>query len=493
VITVSIPGKAADEVDMIPSVENPTTPDEMLFARYWNTGTLRRYGKGSRFTLTAPAWVFAWVADMIEINTWTEGADVEPDVRKACVNAYAAIESAGVMSAQGPTRAELIEAGLVEAEPVEVEPVVEVAPVVEKSAYSVAFEEGRALGMDHAEAYDYADTKTKAKPVEFDQTDPIDNALTNRAHSLLAAEEELQERIDANGGVWALPAVFDLEGNMVRARMVDGEYGRAYLILDENGRGLGWFNPSKAKTEERRLANDAKVGFYLGKVAVPVKAKLAGGNMFSVMPIVVPLNEKYTEDTSAKVVDNGQQEVKEMSKPSKKRMTKVVHADGTVSTRSSETRSYLYAVEVTENRHEKAYELEDRWTEAVEKRDRFAELAADPKVKRVRDKKWQHGERHDMYLHSGVEGDSGWWLGTDGGYRDHKFDLAEALESKAENLQRDIDRLAREIDELLNGPEIGYGVVRWSETYPAAQTGLRDFERHAGAHRKFRIVECDVV
>jgi hypothetical protein len=164
-----------------------------------------------------------------------------------------------------------------------------------------------------------------------------------------------------------------------------------------------------------------------------------------------------------------------------------------VSTRSSETRSYLYAVEVTENRHEKAYELEDRWTEAVEKRDRFAELAADPKVKRVRDKKWQHGERHDMYLHSGVEGDSGWWLGTDGGYRDHKFDLAEALESKAEDLQRDIDRLAREIDELLNGPEIGYGVVRWSETYPAAQTGLRDFERHAGAHRKFRIVECDVV
>jgi hypothetical protein len=485
-ITLSIGGKAADHVEGFSMVQAPSTPDEKLFAQYWAGATVRRYGKGYRFTLTAPAWVFAWIADAIEILTWDEGADNEPGEIKAARKARADIEAAGAMNAQGPTRAELIEAGLIEAEPVEVE------AVVEKSAYSVAFEEGRALGMDHAEAYDYADTKTKAKPVEFDQTDPIDNALTNRAHSLLAAEEDLQARIDANGGVWDLPAVFDLDGNMIPARQVDGEYGRAYLILDENGRGLGWFNPSKAKTEERRRANDAKLGFYLGKVAVPVKAKLAGGNMFSVMPIVVPLNAKYTEDTSAKVVDNGQQEVKEMPKPSKKRTTKVVHADGTVSTRSSETRSYLYAVEVTENRHEKAYELEDRWTEAVEKRDRFAELAADPKVKRVRDTKYRHGERYDFYLLGFVEGESGWWLGSEGGASERKFDLDEALAWKAENHQREVDNLAAEIDELLNGPEIGYGVVRWSETYPAAQTGMREFERNVGAHRTYRIVECDV-
>jgi hypothetical protein len=469
-ITLSIGGKAADHVEGFSMVQAPSTPDEKLFAQYWAGATVRRYGKGYRFTLTAPAWVFAWIADAIEILTWDEGADNEPGEIKAARKARADIEAAGAMNAQGPTRAELIEAGLIEVEPVEVEAgLIVVEPVVE-------------AGLIEAEPV-----------VEYDHTDAIDNALTNRAHSLLAAEEDLQARIDANGGVWGLPAVFDLDGNMIPARQVDGEYGRAYLILDENGRGLGWFNPSKAKTEERRRANDAKLGFYLGKVAVPVKAKLAGGNMFSVMPIVVPLNAKYTEDTSATVVDNGQQEVTEMPKPSKKRTTQVTHPDGTVSTRTSETRSYLYAVEVTENRHEKAYELEDRWTEAVEKRDRFAELAADPKVKRVRDKKWQHGERHDMYLHGGVEGESGWWIGTDGGYRNHKFDLVEALESKAENLQRDIDRLAAEIDQLLSGPEIGYGVVRWSETYPAAQTGMREFERHGGAHRTFRIVECDVV
>jgi hypothetical protein len=413
----------------------------------------------------------------------------------------------------------------------------------EKAAFALI------AAMDAAEAAEAAEAAVEVEPVvepapavapvvEDDQTDAIDNGMTTWAHGLLGAEEALQERIDANGGVWDLPAVFDLEGNMVPARRVEGEYGTSWRILDENGQGVGWFNPSKAKKEETRRANDAKRGYYLGKVSVPVKAELAGGNMFSVMPIVVPVDEKYAADTTATVADNGQPVVEvepvveaapksayavafeearalghdhaeaadyaatkvkhnahgeKVEKVAKKRTTKVVHPDGSESTRSSETRDYLFAVVVTENRHEVAYDLEEEWTEAVEKRDHFEESAKAPKVKKVRDKKWTRGEKFTFYLigDPDVSGDC-WWLGSE--YEgDEPFDLDSALARKAEELQYRVDKLAAKIAELLDGPEIGYGVVRWSSTYPAAQTGMREFERSVGKHRTYRIVECDVV
>jgi hypothetical protein len=163
--------------------------------------------------------------------------------------------------------------------------------------------------MDHAEAADYAAEAAKnaaaEAPAVDDQTDAMDNGLTTMAHGLLGAEDALQARIDARGGTWDFPALFDLDGNMVPARQHWGEFGESWRILDENGRGAEWFNPSKAKKPETRRAKNAEKGYYLGEVSVPAKAELRGGNLFALNACAIPLDENYSTDTTATVVDNG--------------------------------------------------------------------------------------------------------------------------------------------------------------------------------------------
>jgi hypothetical protein len=197
-----------------------------------------------------------------------------------------------------------------EAEAPAVEAAPEAAPVeVPADVKAEAFERGRALGMDHAEAADYAAEAAKnaaaEAPAVDDQTDAIDNGLTNMMHGLWGAEDALQQRIDARGGTWDFPALFDLDGKMVPARQHWGEFGESWRILDENGRGAEWFNPSKAKKPETRRAKNAEKGFYLGEVSVPAKAELRGGNLFALNACAIPLDENYSTDTTVTVVDNG--------------------------------------------------------------------------------------------------------------------------------------------------------------------------------------------
>jgi hypothetical protein len=196
-----------------------------------------------------------------------------------------------------------------EAEVPAVEAAPEAAPVEVPAVEAEAFERGRALGMDHAEAADYAAEAAKnaaaVAPAVDDQTDAMDNGLTTMMHGLWGAEDALQQRIDARGGTWDLPAVFDLDGKMVPARQHWGEFGESWRILDENGRGAAWFNPSKAKKPETRRAKNAEKGYYLGEVSVPAKAELRGGNLFALNACVIPLDENYSTDTTVTVVDNG--------------------------------------------------------------------------------------------------------------------------------------------------------------------------------------------
>lgn len=54
-------------------------------------------------------------------------------------------------------------------------------------------------------------------------------------------------------------ALFDLDGNLLDARLVEGKFGMVWRI-----EGGGWFNPSKARDAATRRANNAKKGYYEG-------------------------------------------------------------------------------------------------------------------------------------------------------------------------------------------------------------------------------------
>lgn len=60
-------------------------------------------------------------------------------------------------------------------------------------------------------------------------------------------------------------ALFDLAGNLLDARLVNGQYGMVWRVADGGGR-VRWFNPSKARVPATERANNAKKGYYVGRV-----------------------------------------------------------------------------------------------------------------------------------------------------------------------------------------------------------------------------------
>lgn len=113
----------------------------------------------------------------------------------------------------------------------------------------------------------------------FERCD-TDGFLSQWASGLTGSVKMLQADIEDKGGVWEFQALFDLDGNLVAAREVRGTYGWAWGLIDPanpRGRFLGWFNPSKARTPEKRRAANAKKGYYLGWVLAPAVAEIMGG------------------------------------------------------------------------------------------------------------------------------------------------------------------------------------------------------------------------
>ena len=113
----------------------------------------------------------------------------------------------------------------------------------------------------------------------FDRCD-IDGFVTQAAHGLMAREYQLQAQIEEHRGRWPMKALFDLEGNLVAAKLIKTQYGEAWGILendDPRSRIVKWVNPSQASLGKTRVANMAKKGYKVGYVLVPAKATLGGG------------------------------------------------------------------------------------------------------------------------------------------------------------------------------------------------------------------------
>lgn len=141
-----------------------------------------------------------------------------------------------------------------------------------------------------------------------------DGFLTQWAHGLMGRMENAQAAIEEDGGMSEFPALFDLEGNPVPAKLVSTQFGEAWgLLSDEDPRSpfKGWFNPSKARNEGTRIKNNAKKGYYEGSVKAPARAGTWAppgtnglGGAMTVQVQIYRTDGGY--DKNAEVVDNGQ-------------------------------------------------------------------------------------------------------------------------------------------------------------------------------------------
>lgn len=106
-----------------------------------------------------------------------------------------------------------------------------------------------------------------------------DGFVSQWASGMTARLHRAQAELDENGGKHEYSALFDTDGNLVAAKLVDTRFGMSWGLLpsdDPHGSFTGWFNPSKAKSAETRKANDAKKGYQIGRILVSSKAELMG-------------------------------------------------------------------------------------------------------------------------------------------------------------------------------------------------------------------------
>jgi len=106
-----------------------------------------------------------------------------------------------------------------------------------------------------------------------DQIDPGDCALSARCDSLNADLYRLRaDLIEAGGKAWFW-GLYDLEGNRVPAKLIDGRFGLCWAIVDPEtdrftGKFIGAF-PERVETMRKK-------GFEERKEWAPARAKIVG-------------------------------------------------------------------------------------------------------------------------------------------------------------------------------------------------------------------------
>ena len=104
-----------------------------------------------------------------------------------------------------------------------------------------------------------------------------DGFLSQWALGLNAEKCRMQAKIEEHGGVWDFPALFDLEGNRVRARLIrvyckfSHDYKSVWMLLDSNdqSKALVTAFPKRKSTMEKK-------GFREGREMAPAKATIQG-------------------------------------------------------------------------------------------------------------------------------------------------------------------------------------------------------------------------
>jgi hypothetical protein len=174
-------------------------------------------------------------------------------------------------------------------------------------AAQVGFEyDVKAARRKAEELRDLARKREQESRDSFDRCD-TDGSLSQWASGINADKYRIQADIAENGGMWVFAALFDLEGNLIPAREMYGQYGSFWSLLDADGNRTGeTFNESKAQNDKVKIRNDARKGIYVGSVLAPARVVTRGQSVTSVACYVDRNDGGW--DPNVLVIDNGKDE-----------------------------------------------------------------------------------------------------------------------------------------------------------------------------------------
>lgn len=110
-----------------------------------------------------------------------------------------------------------------------------------------------------------ADLRQEARD-SFERCD-TDGFLSQWASGLGAYRKEAEAELIERGGVSEFLTLFDLDGNWVPCRMVEGKYGKSWMILDADGKRTGEYVPYLPKRRDTL----AKRGYVEGRAMFPAR------------------------------------------------------------------------------------------------------------------------------------------------------------------------------------------------------------------------------
>lgn len=189
-------------------------------------------------------------------------------------------------------------------------------------------------------AADYREeaAQSRAQAIESFERCDTDGFASQAASGITARVADARAELLDNDGRASFPALFDLEGNMVAAKLVSVENrftGReqdSYLLLedDDPDSGVaGWFSPSQASKTDTAIVNNAVKGYYVGLVDAPAWATTGAprgargmSGMLSVYVRIYRTDGGFSRDV--KILDNG---VKELARLNDKIKVKTLEAE----------------------------------------------------------------------------------------------------------------------------------------------------------------------
>lgn len=149
---------------------------------------------------------------------------------------------------------------------------------------------------------------TRREAESFERSD-TDGFVSQWAANAIARENSVKAKVARQGGMYLFETLVDKKtGEVLPTKMVDGQYGASWALLDEDGRVKGFVGISHAKTPEARANYYAKKGYALGVVGAPAGVGM-GGNGISVSPYVYRKKSSYNGDGTILITKDWYQDV----------------------------------------------------------------------------------------------------------------------------------------------------------------------------------------
>jgi hypothetical protein len=126
----------------------------------------------------------------------------------------------------------------------------------------------------------------------FDRCD-TDGFLSQWASGSMAQHYRTCAELCDTQGMAPKAALFDLDGNLVSTRMIDGQYGTAWLTTDAHvaAGGSRFVNPSRARKGATRHRNLKAKGYTRGTISVRCGVFQREGGAWMVCDVIEPLKD----------------------------------------------------------------------------------------------------------------------------------------------------------------------------------------------------------